>query len=49
MNLEHSTLALLVPRSTSWANGLLDINVLEINIFNAMNVSKLLKKRKHSK
>ena len=49
MSLELSTLPLLTPRSTNWANGLLDTNVLEIKIFNAMNVSKQLKKRKHSK
>ena len=45
-SLEHRTLLLLAPRSTNWANGLLDTNVLQIKIFNAMNVRKLLKKRK---
>ena len=45
MSLEHTTLPLLEPRSTSWASGPLDINVLQINNFYAMNVCKLLKKR----
>ena len=40
------TLPVLAPRSTNWANRLLYTNVLQIKIFNAMNVRKLLKKRK---
>ena len=46
MSLEHGTVPLLAPRSTDWANGPLDTNVLENNVFNAMNVCKLLKKEK---
>ena len=37
------TLPLLAPRSTYWANGPYDTNVLQINRFYAMNVRKLLK------
>ena len=33
MSLEHSTLALLVPRSTDWANGPFDTNIDQINMF----------------
>ena len=46
MSLEHRNLALLAPCSTDWANGPFDTNVEEISIFYAMNVRKLLKKRK---
>ena len=49
MSLEHRTLPLLVSRSTDWAIGPLDTNVLQIYIFYVMNVRKLLKKRKYSK
>ena len=45
-SLEHTTLPLLAPRSTHWANGPFDPNVRRNNIFKAMNVRKLLKKRK---
>ena len=45
-SIEHRTLPLLAPRSTDWANWLLDTNAFQIKIFNAMNVRKLLKKRK---
>ena len=45
MGLEHTTLRLLAPRSTDWANWPLDTNVPQINIFYAMNVRKLLKMR----
>ena len=31
MSLELMTLALLAPRSTDWANGPFDTNVLQIN------------------
>ena len=33
MSLEHTTLPLLAPRFTYWANGLFDTNVQQINIF----------------
>ena len=33
MSLEHTTLPLLVPRSTDWANGPIDTNVEQLNIF----------------
>ena len=46
MSLEHTTLPLLAPRSTNWASGPLDTKVLQINNLYAMNVCKLLKKRK---
>ena len=42
MSLEHTTLPLLAPRSTDWANGPLDRNLLQIKIFDAVNVHKLL-------
>ena len=45
MCLKHTTLSLLAPRSTDWANGPLDTNVLQIKNFYAVNVCKLLKKR----
>ena len=46
MDLEHMALPLLAPRSTDWANGLFDTYVLQINNFYAMNIRKLLRKRK---
>ena len=46
MSLEHTTLPLLAPRSTKWANGAFDTNVAQINIFQAVSARKLLKKRK---
>ena len=46
MTLEHTTLPLLAPRSTHYANGSFDTSVLKNNYFYAMNVRKLLKKRK---
>ena len=46
MSLEHTTLPLLAPRSTDWANRPLDTNVIQIKTFYLMNVPKLLKKRK---
>ena len=45
-SIEHLTLPLVAPRSTNWANWPLDTNVLQINSLYAMNVRKLLKKRK---
>ena len=44
MSLEHSTLPLLVTRSTDWANVPLDTNVLQIKIFYATNLRKLIKR-----
>ena len=46
MSLEHWPLSLLAPRSTDWANRPFDTNIEQINILTAMNVRKLLKKRK---
>ena len=46
MSLEHSNLRLLAPRSTNWAMGPFYTSVEENNIFNTMNVPKLLKKEK---
>ena len=43
MSLEHMTLSLVAPRSTDWANRPFDTNVLQNNIFNAMNVRRLQK------
>ena len=40
------TLPLVAPRSTYWANGPLDTNVLQIISFYAVNVRNLFKKRK---
>ena len=40
MSFEHMTLPLLVPRSTDWASGPLDISALQISSFCAMNVCK---------
>ena len=48
MSLEHRTLPLLEPRSTDWPNGPFDTNVPQINSVEALNVRKLLKKRKQS-
>ena len=45
-SIEHMTLLLLAPRSTNWANWLLDTNLLQTKIFNVMILRKLLKKRK---
>ena len=45
MSLEHTTLTLSAPRSTDWAIGPLDTNVLQVNNFDAVNVCKLLEKR----
>ena len=45
MCLEHTTASLLAPRSTDWASGPLNTNVLQIKNFYAVNVWKLLKKR----
>ena len=46
VSLEYRTLKLLASRPTNWANVTLDTSVLQIKIFNVMNVRKLLKKRK---
>ena len=46
MCLKHTTLALLVPRSTNWAKGPFDTNILRINSFYEMNIRSLFKKRK---
>ena len=46
VSLEHTTLPLLVSRSTDWDNGAFDTNLFQNNIFNSMNVRKLLKKEK---
>ena len=46
MSFENTTLTLLAPRSTDWANGPFDKNVHKNNLFKAMNVRKLLNKRK---
>ena len=45
-SIEHTTLPLVAPRSTDWASRPLDTNVLKINNLYAMNVGKLLKKRR---
>ena len=44
MSLEHTTLPLLAPRSTNWAKLPLDTNVQQINLLQAMNVRKYLKR-----
>ena len=44
--MEPITLPLSAPRSTDWANGPLDTNVLHINSSYAMNAGKLNKKEK---
>ena len=44
VSLEHATLPLLAPRSTNLANLPLDTNVQQINILQAMNVRKYLKR-----
>ena len=44
MNLQHTTLPLLAPRSTDWASGPLATNVLQINNFDAMDVWNYLKR-----
>ena len=44
MSLEHTALPLLAPRSADWASGPLDTNVLQINIFYAVNICKVLKR-----
>ena len=49
MSLEHTTSALLVPRSTNWANVPFDTNVQEINIFKHLKYAIFFKKRKQSK
>ena len=46
MRLEHTMLPWLAPRSTDWATGPFDTNVLQIKTFYVMNVRKLLKKKK---
>ena len=33
VSLEHTTLPMLVPRSTDWGNGAFDTNVLQLDIF----------------
>ena len=47
MSLEHEIVRLLALRSTDWANGPLDTTAeySKNNIFNSMNVRKLLKTR----
>ena len=49
VSLERTTLPLLAPRSTNWANVPVDTNVQQVNLFNAMNVRHLLKRTKQSK
>ena len=45
-SLEHTTLPLLAPRSTNWASEPLDTSVVQANNVYAVNVSKLLKKKR---